>query len=69
QRGGTPDVYDVVLADRFAFESVSLIEKKEKGLIIGCENGRVYPYPIKDAIKKRRVVTDYYLQLASMLID
>jgi 6-phosphofructokinase 1 len=69
QRGGTPDVYDVVLADRFAFESVSLIEKKEKGLIIGCENGKVYPYPIKDAIKKRRVVTDYYLQLASMLID
>lgn len=69
QRGGTPDVYDVVLADRLAFESIKLTEKEIKGVTIGCENGKVYSYPISKAISERRLVNKYYLELASMLID
>lgn len=69
QRGGTPDVYDVVLADRFAFESIKLTEKNIHGVTIGCENGKVYSYPISRAISERRLVNKYYIDLASMLID
>lgn len=69
QRGGTPDVYDVVLADRFAYESIKLSEKDIHGVTIGCENGKVYSYPISKAISKRRMVNKYYIDLASMLID
>lgn len=69
QRGGTPDVYDVVLADRFAFEAIRLTEKGTHGITIGCENGKVYSYPISKAISERRTVNKYYIDLASMLID
>ncbi len=69
QRGGTPDVYDVVLADRFAFEAIKLTEKDKHGITIGCENGKVYSYPIFNSINGRRVVNKYYIELASMLID
>lgn len=69
QRGGTPDVYDVVLADRFAFEAVKLSEKDIHGVTIGCENGKVYSYPISKAISERKLVNKYYIDLASMLLD
>ncbi|MCR4422485.1 MAG: 6-phosphofructokinase [Spirochaetales bacterium] len=69
QRGGTPDVYDVVLADRLAFEAIKLCEKDVHGVTIGCENGKVYSYPISNAINQRRLVNKYYIDLASMLLD
>ncbi len=69
QRGGTPDVYDVVLADRLAFEAIKLTQKNIHGVTIGCENGKVYSYPISKAISNRKLVNKYYIDLASMLID
>lgn len=68
QRGGTPDIFDIVLATRFAKEVINLIKSKKFGLTIGIKEDKIYNYPIKDAVKQFRMVNKCYIDLAKHMI-
>ena len=56
QRGGTPTPYDRNLATAFAAEAVELVLKRRFGRMASYKLGRITSVPIKDAIKKLKLV-------------
>lgn len=68
QRGGTPDIFDIVLATRFAQKVINLIKNKKYGMTVGIKEDKIYSYPIKEAVKKFRIVNKCYIDLAKLMI-
>jgi len=69
QRGGSPDIFDIVLATRFAYEVVKLVKKNKYGFCIGIKEDKIYSYDIKDATRNFRLVTDCYIKLAYEMVQ
>lgn len=56
QRGGSPGWNDRLLAQAFGVKAVDLIKEERFGHMVAWQNTRVRAVPIKEAIKKCRIV-------------
>lgn len=56
QRGGSPTWNDRLLAQALGVKAVDLVNEGAYGMMVAWQNNRAVPVPIKEAIKKCRVV-------------
>jgi len=69
QRGGTPTAHDRVLATRFGYHAIELIERGEFNRLVAMQQGRLTSVPIEDVADRVKVVPpDHELVRASRAI-
>ena len=62
QRGGTPTMFDRVLATRFGSKAAELAEQGEQGVMVALRCQDIATVPIADAVAKLKTVpTDHHL--------
>jgi len=62
QRGGTPTVFDRVLATRFGSKAAQLAEQGRQGIMVGVKCEEIVSVPIGDAIAElKKVPGDHHL--------
>lgn len=65
QRGGSPTVFDRVLATRFGVGAVQLIREGRFGYMVALKANKIVPVPLKDALAYTRTVDPELYQLAA----
>ncbi|AGK52065.1 6-phosphofructokinase [Bacillus sp. 1NLA3E] len=63
QRGGSPTVYDRMMASRMGAYAVDLLIRGKNGEMVGWKNGRLVNMLFEDALKDKHSInlSDYYL--------
>ncbi len=67
QRGGTPGVFDRLLATRFGAVAVDHVARGEFGVLVGLIKGQIAPTPLADIVGKRKELDLSLLKLADVL--
>ncbi len=67
QRGGTPGVFDRLLATRFGAAAVEQISQGHQGVLIGLTNGEIATTRLADVVEKRKPLDLRLLDLANIL--
>ena len=57
QRGGTPTVYDRVLALKLGYAAVEAVSRKEFGKMIAMRGTKAVPVPLEEAVGKLKTVS------------
>lgn len=55
-RGGAPSAADRILATQLGTTAVSLIHKKQFGVMLSSQNGEIVPVPLEEVVGKRKPV-------------
>ena len=66
QRGGSPTVFDRVLATRLGVFAVDLVRDGKFGMMAALQGNRIVPVPLKDAVAHNRRVPADLLELAKL---
>jgi 6-phosphofructokinase 1 len=67
QRGGTPGVFDRLLATRMGAAAAEHIAHEEFGVLVGLIRGEIAATPLADIVGKRKVLDPSLFNLASVL--
>lgn len=67
QRGGTPGVFDRLLATRFGVAATQRIVRQEFGVLIGLRNGETTATPLAEVVGKKKPLDLHLLKLAGVL--
>ncbi|MCF0117431.1 MAG: 6-phosphofructokinase [Bacilli bacterium] len=67
QRGGSPSAYDRVLAARMGVYSVELLHEGKTGICIGLDGRKLTYYPIDEALKLPRQLSNDFLDIVIKL--
>jgi 6-phosphofructokinase len=66
QRGGSPTVFDRVLATRLGVRAVELIKEGKFGYMPALQGSKVVDVPLEEVANKKRQVSDELCALAQM---
>jgi 6-phosphofructokinase 1 len=66
QRGGSPTVFDRVLATRMGVYAVELLKQGKTGLMVASQGDKIVSVPLEEIAGKTRVVDADYCALAEM---
>jgi ATP-dependent phosphofructokinase / diphosphate-dependent phosphofructokinase len=69
QRGGSPTSFDRVLATRYGIGAIDMVHRGEWGSMVSLRGNQIVSVPLKDAIKRTRLVDDELINVASGLAD
>lgn len=64
QRGGSPSVFDRLLATRLGVAAVDLIQGKQFGYMVALKANKIVPVPLSDALAYNRTVDTELYRLA-----
>lgn len=67
QRGGVPTAYDRMLAARYGFHAVELLQKRRTGRCVTLRNNRLSDIPLSKAIQKKDMEVREYYRLIKLL--
>ena len=67
QRGGSPSVYDRLLASRLGVASVEALQQGKKGIMVGILNEKISFIQLDKAIKEHHVLCDELLHVIDVL--
>jgi 6-phosphofructokinase 1 len=67
QRGGTPGVFDRLLATRFGAAATECVAQEKFGVLVGLIKGEVASTPLADIVGKRKSLDLDLLELAAVL--
>lgn len=67
QRGGTPGVFDRLLATRFGAAATDHVARGECGVLVGLIKGEIAATPLADIVGKRKELDLSLLKLANVL--
>ena len=67
QRGGTPGVFDRLLATRMGAAATECIARNEFGVLVGLVNGAIATTPLAQVVGKTKILDPQLLTLASIL--
>ena len=67
QRGGTPGVFDRLLATRFGAAATESLARDETGVLIGSLNGEIKATPLVHVVGKRKMLDLNLITLAGVL--
>ena len=67
QRGGTPGVFDRLLATRMGAAATECIARNEFGVLVGLINGAIATTPLAQVVGKTKILDPQLLTLASIL--
>jgi ATP-dependent phosphofructokinase / diphosphate-dependent phosphofructokinase len=66
QRGGSPSVFDRVLATRLGVAAVDLIQGKQFGYMVALKANKIVPVPLSAALAYNRTVDTELYRLAEI---
>ena len=69
QRGGNPDIFDIILASRFAERIHHLILEKKFGFYVGLKANDLEFISLNSISNKIKNVSDYYIELANKIVN
>lgn len=69
QRGGNPDIYDIILASRFADKIYQLLKNKTFGVYVTINSNELNYVSFNVLGKDIKKVSDYYIDLAYKIIN
>lgn len=67
QRGGTPTVYDRLIASRMGVAGVEALLEGEKDIMVGIVNDKISFTPLKKAVKEHNTLNDELLKVIEKL--
>jgi 6-phosphofructokinase len=67
QRGGTPTAVDRILATELGSFAVEQLILGKTGLAVGKRDGRLVTTPLKEAVTRRKKISNYLLKLLPIL--
>jgi len=67
QRGGTPGVFDRLLATRFGAGATECVAREEYGSLVGLLQGQTATTPLEKVVGKRKKLDSHLLSLAGVL--
>lgn len=67
QRGGTPTVYDRLLATRLGAGAITALARGEAGVLVGMQQGNITTTPLKDIVGRQKPVDPALFELAKIL--
>ena len=67
QRGGTPGVFDRLLATRMGAAATECIAREEYGVVVGLVKGEIATTPLVEVVGKKKTLDPHLLNLASVL--
>jgi len=67
QRGGTPGVFDRLLATRMGAAATECIAHDQFGMLVGLSGGEIATTPLADVVGKRKKLDQHLLSLAGVL--
>ncbi|HEX9910877.1 MAG TPA: 6-phosphofructokinase, partial [Desulfatiglandales bacterium] len=67
QRGGSPTAFDRLLATRLGAAAVEHLSRKEHGLLLGLNQGRITATPLLEVASKKKELDLQLLELANVL--
>ncbi|MCF7874983.1 MAG: 6-phosphofructokinase [Candidatus Omnitrophica bacterium] len=67
QRGGRPTAYDRILAARYGYHAIELIEKGQTGRCVTLRDDKLSAIPLSKAIKKKDIEVNSYYKLIKIL--
>jgi len=67
QRGGTPGVFDRLLATRMGAAATECIARDEFGVLVGLTKGEIATTPLVEVVGKKKLLDPNLLDLASVL--
>ena len=67
QRGGTPGVFDRLLATRMGAAATECIAREEFGVLVGLIQGEITTTPLAEIVGKRKKLDPHLLSLATVL--
>ena len=67
QRGGTPGVFDRLLATRMGAAATECIARDEFGVLVGLTKGQIATTPLVEVVGKKKLLDPHLLDLASVL--
>lgn len=69
QRGGSPAMYDAVMASEMGVKAVELLMEGESSQALGIKEGKVFNMPITEAIKVKREFNTELYAIANILTN
>lgn len=67
QRGGSPTVYDRVMASRMGAHAVKLLKQGSKNRVISWVNGKITDYDIQEALQMQKSIDEDMVELNKIL--
>lgn len=67
QRGGTPGVFDRLLATRLGEAAVKQLAKNEGGVLVGLLRGEIATTPLAEVVSKKKLLDLHLMELAHVL--
>ena len=67
QRGGTPSLFDRLLATRFGASATDCVARNAYGVLVGLVKSEIKPTPLADVVGKRKSLDLDLLELANIL--
>jgi 6-phosphofructokinase 1 len=67
QRGGSPTLFDRILATRVGVKAAELVEEKKFGYMACLKGNEITAVPLKEAVEKIKTVDDKWWKLAQTL--
>jgi 6-phosphofructokinase 1 len=67
QRGGTPGVFDRLLATRMGAAATECIARNEFGVLVGLVKGEIRPTPLTEVVGRTKAFEPHLLDLAKVL--
>ncbi|MFH1824493.1 MAG: ATP-dependent 6-phosphofructokinase [Candidatus Firestonebacteria bacterium] len=67
QRGGSPTLFDRMLATRVGIKATELVEEKKFGYMACLKNNEITAVPLKEAVAKTKTVDEKWWKLAQIL--
>ncbi len=67
QRGGTPSMFDRVLATKYAVRAVELLDCGQSGRAVGCQGTNIVDMSLPEAVAKKRVFEEQLYEITNKL--
>ncbi len=67
QRGGSPTVYDRVMASRMGAHAVKLLKQGVKNRVVAVQNGAITDFDIEEALKMKKTIDEEMVELNKIL--
>lgn len=69
QRGGSPTSFDRVLATRYGIGAIDMVHRGDFGTMVSLRGNQIVSVPLKDAIRRTRLVDEELIRVATGLAD
>lgn len=67
QRGGDPGAFDRILASRFGKGAIDAIDRRDFGVLVGLNKGKITTTPLKDVVGSKKQISMEMVELARIL--